>query len=220
MWDRGYEKGEAFVAGVSISLFIHPVMTISLEQIRSALFSYQPHEADLSGYKRAAVLLPLFLKNGELHVLLTKRTESVEHHKGQISFPGGAVDDEDADVVSAALREAEEEIGLPCRSVEILGVLDHYATPSRYSIAPVVGFLRLLPTLAPSSHEVAEIFDVPLSFFLDKHNERIVPVKREGQWRDVYFYNYGEYEIWGVTAAIVRSFLQAVNLSGTMTAQQ
>jgi 8-oxo-dGTP pyrophosphatase MutT (NUDIX family) len=214
------KNSNPFVASQSISLFIHLVMTISLDQIRSVLSSYQPQRAQPANYKLAAVLILLFLKNEELHVLLTRRTKSVEHHKGQISFPGGAIDDGDADAVSAALREAEEEIGLPRVSVEVLGVLDHYATPSRYTIAPVVGFRRSLPTLAPSSHEVAEIFDVPLSFFLDKKNERIIPVKREGQWREVYFYNYGEHEIWGVTAAIIRSFLQTVNLSGTMTTQQ
>lgn len=203
-------KGEPFVASQSISLFIPPAMTVLLDRIRAALSSFQPQKAHPPDYKRAAVLIPLFLKNGELHILLTRRTTSVEHHKGQISFPGGAIDREDADAISAALREAEEEIGLPRESVEVLGVLDLYATPSRYSITPVVGFLHSLPTLAPSSHEVAEIFDVPLSFFLDKLNERIIPVKREGQWRDVYFYNYGDYEIWGVTAAIIRSFLQTI----------
>lgn len=194
-------------------------MTISLDQIRSALSSSPPHQTHPAEYKLAAVLIPLFFKNNELHLLLTKRTESVEHHKGQISFPGGAIDRDDADAVSAALREAEEEVGLPRSSVEILGILDHYATPSRYSITPVVGFLPSLPTLAPSSHEVAEIFDVPLSFFADEKNERIIPVKREGKWREVYFYNHGEYEIWGVTAAIIRSFVRSIT-SGPRTEER
>ncbi len=181
-------------------------MTVTIEQIRRFLKTYQPREKRASHLKRAAILMPFFEKKSALHVLLTKRTESVEHHKGQISFPGGAVDREDADSVVTALRETEEEIGLTRSSVDVLGVFDDYNTPSGYSITPVAGFIATLPLLAPSSHEVAEIFDVPVSFFLDKMNERIVPVMREGKWRDVYFYNYGQYEVWGVTAAILRSF--------------
>lgn len=195
----------------SVEFFVYSSrVNISLNHIRSVLSFAQPQRTQPPEYKRAAVLIALFLKHEELHVLLTRRTESVEHHKGQISFPGGAVDDDDADAVAAALREAEEEIGLPRNAVEVLGVLDHYRTPSRYSITPVVGFLRSLPSFAPSAHEVAEIFDIPLAFFADKKNERIIPVKREGRWREVYFYNYGDYEIWGVTAAIIRSFLHTV----------
>jgi 8-oxo-dGTP pyrophosphatase MutT (NUDIX family) len=160
--------------------------------------------------KRAAVLLPLFHKNEVLHLLFTRRTETVEHHKGQISFPGGAVDEQDTDRAMTALRESEEEIGLHRSEVEVLGVLDDYSTPSGYAITPVVGYLPSIPILMPSSHEVAEIFDVPLEFFLDRKNERAIPVKRNGKWREVYFYNYGQYEIWGVTAAILRSFLSAL----------
>ncbi len=156
------------------------------------------------------MLLPLFHKKDTLHLLFTMRTETVEHHKGQISFPGGAVDEGDTDSATTALRESEEEISLHRSEVEVLGVLDDYNTPSGYAITPVVGYLRAIPTLTPSSHEVAEIFDVPLDFFLDRANERMIPVKRNGKWREVYFYNYGRYEIWGVTAAILRSFLSAL----------
>lgn len=185
-------------------------MTVTIEQIRAFFSTYRPKEQRAPHLKRAAVLMPVFHKNNALHVLLTKRTESVEHHKGQISFPGGVVNERDADSVTTALRETEEEIGLARNAVDVLGVFDDYSTPSGYSITPVVGFVASLPRLAPSSHEVAEIFDVPLSFFLDERNERIVPVMRERKWRDVYFYNYGQYEVWGVTAAILRSFLTAL----------
>ena len=190
-------------------------MTATLEQIRTFLSNYRGRVAGGVALKRAAVLIPLFTKNGRLHLLLTKRTERVEHHKGQISFPGGAVDEEDADTRATALRESEEEIGLSRASVEVLGVFDEYETPSGYQITPVVGYLASVPALTPSSHEVAEIFDVPLDFFLDRNNERTIPVKRNGKWRDVYFYNYGKYEIWGVTAAILRSFLAALTGSGS-----
>ncbi|HEY4613041.1 MAG TPA: CoA pyrophosphatase [Bacteroidota bacterium] len=185
-------------------------MLITLGQIRQFLSDYQPRESRDTGLKRAAVLIPVFQKNGALHLLFTRRTESVEHHKGQISFPGGAVDEHDAGAVATALRETEEEIGLAKASVEILGVFDDYATPSGYSVTPVVGYITTLPRFAPSSHEVAELFDAPLDFFLDKNNERIVNVIRQKKMRDVYFYNYGQYEIWGVTAAILRAFLGAL----------
>lgn len=185
-------------------------MTITREQIRAILAHYPRRPSEDASLRRAAVLIPLFLKNGALHLLLTRRTESVEHHKGQISFPGGAADEQDANSIATALREAEEELGLPRSAVEVLGVLDDYATPSRYSITPVVGFLAAVPTFTPSSHEVAEVFDVPLSFFSDARNERTIPLKRGGRWREVYFYNYGQYEVWGVTAGIIRSFLHAL----------
>ena len=183
-------------------------MTVSLEQIRAFLSSYRPRTSSTQGLKRAAVLVPIFLKNNALHLLFTKRTKSVEHHKGQISFPGGAVDKHDTDAAMTALRETEEEIGLDRSAVEILGAFDDYNTPSGYGITPVVGFLASVPPLTPSSHEVAEIFDVPLDFFLDPANEQVIHVRRNKQWREVYFYNAGEYEIWGVTAAILRSFLR------------
>jgi 8-oxo-dGTP pyrophosphatase MutT (NUDIX family) len=162
------------------------------------------------GLKPAAVLVPFFLKNATLHVLLTKRTDSVEHHKGQISFPGGAVDREDRDTVDAALREAEEEIGLQRSQVDILGAFDDFWTPSGYSITPVVAMLRSVDGLRPNDHEVAAIFDAPVEFFLDKKNERVKKVERDGTVHDVYYYNYGEYEIWGATAAMLRSFLTAL----------
>ena len=198
---------------VSFVNFVDKALIVTLEHIRQFLTQHTPRELYAPGFTRAAVLIPLFLKNGALHVLFTRRTESVEHHKGQISFPGGAADPGDAAAIATALRETEEEIGLARASVEVLGVLDDYATPSGYSITPVAGFVQTIPHFTPSSHEVAEVFDVPLDFFLDKNNERIVNVIRMKKMREVYFYNYGEYEIWGVTAAILRAFLETMKAS-------
>ena len=198
---------------VSFVNFVDKALIVTLEHIRQFLTQHTPRELYAPGLTRAAVLIPLFLKNGALHVLFTRRTESVEHHKGQISFPGGAADPGDADAIATALRETEEEIGLARANFEVLGVLDDYATPSGYSITPVVGFVQTIPNFTPSSHEVAEVFDVPLDFFLDKNNERIVNVIRMKKMREVYFFNYGEYEIWGVTAAILRAFLGAMKAS-------
>ncbi len=158
---------------------------------------------------KAGVLMLLFPKDSELHVLLTKRTSEVEHHKGQISFPGGSVDQSDSDIVMTALREAEEEIGLPGDSVEVLGLFDDIWTPSGFCITPVIGYAAFLPVLTPSAVEVEEILEVPLSVFLKRENETVKKLQRSGTWIEVYFYRHGNNEIWGATAAMVRSFLQA-----------
>lgn len=154
-----------------------------------------------------------YSKNAELHVLLTKRTEDVEHHKGQISFPGGSQDDVDQDLVTTALRESEEEIGLPREGVKVLGLFDEYETPSGFAITPVVASIVVLPPLKPHAVEVAEILEVPLSLFMDKRNERVEQRTPFGVPLDVYFYRFGEHEIWGATAAILRSFLLSLRQS-------
>lgn len=150
----------------------------------------------------------LFRKNHEWYFLMTKRSEEVEHHKGQISFPGGAVDSNDKDIIATALREAEEEIGLHSSKVEILGCLDDHATPTGFVITPVVGYVKNLPSLRAQEEEVHEILEVPLSIFFDKDRERIEQREHHGKKVDVYFYDFGEHEIWGATAKISRDFLQ------------
>lgn len=152
----------------------------------------------------------LFPRNGELHFLLTKRTEDVEHHKGQISFPGGSQDSDDADIIVTALRETEEEIGLSRKSIEVLGMFDEYETPSGFAITTVVGYASHLPTLIPNKDEVAEILEIPVEFFLNGANERVKQMEKFGRMYTVYFYNYGSYEVWGATAGMIRAFLQAL----------
>ncbi|MCI0707849.1 MAG: CoA pyrophosphatase [Ignavibacteriae bacterium] len=192
-------------------------MTVTHDHIRQFLARHTPRKLDSPGLTRAAVLIPMLAKDGALHVLFTKRTKTVEHHKGQISFPGGAIDAGDSDAVAAALREAEEEIGLPRASVDVLGVFHDYVTPSGYCVTPVAGYIAAPPQFVPSSQEVEEVFDVPLEFFLDARNEHIVKVMRRKTVRDVYFYNYGQHEIWGVTAAILRAFLKAMTTTAKTT---
>ena len=180
---------------------------ITLSYIRS-FFTYFCQEAIIdSALIHAGVLVPLFLKNDELHVIFTQRTDEVEHHKGQVSFPGGVMDKEDLTIIDTALREAEEEIGLKRDLVEVLGISHDFRTPSGFCITPVIGFLATVQTFIPNRNEVSEIFDVPLSFFLDPRNERVEQWMRSGKTVNLYFYNYGNYEIWGATAAMLRSFL-------------
>jgi 8-oxo-dGTP pyrophosphatase MutT (NUDIX family) len=151
------------------------------------------------------------MQNGEMSVVFTQRTEEVEHHKGQVSFPGGTMDSIDATIIDTALREAEEEIGLTRSSVEVLGLLNDFCTPSGFCITPVVGFLPIIPSFMLNKTEVSGIFNVPLSFFLDPRNERVEELNRSGKNKRDYFYSYGKYEIWGVTAEILQIFLHTLN---------
>jgi 8-oxo-dGTP pyrophosphatase MutT (NUDIX family) len=186
------------------------VVTDTIRDIRQMFDSYQRQEIVDPGLRRAAILLPLFPKEGEIHLLLTRRTDSVEHHKGQISFPGGVSDPDDAGLAATALRETEEEVGILRTQVEILGILSDLSTPSGFNIAPVVGFIPTLPHLKLHALEVAEIITAPLSFFADPSNERTMTVQRNGLTHRVYRYPFGVHDVWGATAAIVRMFLDAL----------
>jgi 8-oxo-dGTP pyrophosphatase MutT (NUDIX family) len=185
-------------------------MRITVEQVKEFLERLQRRELGKPDLKKAAVLMLFYPKNDDLYVLLTKRTDDVEHHKGQISFPGGSRDDEDDHLVATALRESKEEIGLQPGAVEVLGLFHEYETPSGFAITPVVAYARCLPPLKPNVMEVAEILEVPVSLFLDKGKERVEKITRLGRVIDVYFYRFGEYEIWGATAAILRAFLRSL----------
>ena len=182
-------------------------MLISPEHIRQFFESFQRQECNSRDLFPAGVLVPLFERNGELHVVLTQRTGEVEHHKGQISFPGGVKNEQDITIIETALRETEEEIGLPRNAVNVLGMLNDFQTPSGFRITPVVAFLISVPSFSINTAEVSQIFDVPLSFFLDARNERVERHERSGKIMNVYFYRYGQYEIWGATAAMLQSFL-------------
>lgn len=169
----------------------------------------------IEGFHRAGVLVPLILGRDEADLLFTRRTDHVETHKGQISFPGGMADTGDADIVHTALREAEEELGIGASLVDIKGILDDLAVPSGFIITPVVGILNALPPLAPNPQEVAEAFTVPLQFFSNPANGRSeLRDFREGK-REVWFYQHGEHSIWGATAMIVRSLLLRLGMAGS-----
>lgn len=161
----------------------------------------------VEGFRRAGVLVPLILGAGRPDLLFTRRTDHVETHKGQISFPGGTVDEGDADIVHTALREAEEELGIGANLIDIRGILDDHAVPSGFIITPVVGILDALPLLTPNPQEVAEAFTVPFGFFCNPTNGRSELREYRGGRREVWFYEHGEHIIWGATAMIVRSLL-------------
>ena len=166
----------------------------------------------LDGFRRAGVLVPVVMDQGDAGLLLTKRTDEVETHKGQISFPGGAADAGDADIVQTALREAEEELGIDPSGVEVLGLLDDLATPTGFCITPVLALMVALPPLKPNPMEVAEAFVIPVSFFLNPENGRVELRQFRGEEREVWFYGAGDRLVWGVTAMIIRSLLVRLDL--------
>ncbi|MDR2614038.1 MAG: CoA pyrophosphatase, partial [Candidatus Accumulibacter sp.] len=153
----------------------------------------------------AAVLFPIVLSERGTTVLLTRRTEHLRDHPGQIGFPGGHVEAGDPSPEHTALREAKEEIGLAPRHVEIVGFLPEYHTATGYRITPVVGFLTPPFTLRPDPSEVAEIFEAPLSFLLDPANRQRHMREYRGKTRDFFAIPYEGHFIWGATAGIIVS---------------
>jgi len=155
----------------------------------------------------AAVLVPLVERLSGYTVLLTQRTAHLEHHAGQISFPGGRAEAEDAGPVDTALREAEEEIGLKRQHIfEIAGFLDLYQTVTGFLVTPVVGFVAPPFELTLDGFEVAEAFEVPLDFILDPKNHEQRGMMYKGQQRRYYVIPYENRFIWGATAAMLVSF--------------
>jgi 8-oxo-dGTP pyrophosphatase MutT (NUDIX family) len=151
----------------------------------------------------AAVLIGLVERAEGLHVLLTQRTQHLADHAGQIALPGGRVEPSDPDTVFAALREAEEEIGLPPSNVEVIGRLDTYITGTGFEIAPIVGLVRV-PFLARlDTFEVAELFEVPLAFIVDPANHEQRSRELRGRQRSFYVLPYLNRYIWGATAAML-----------------
>jgi 8-oxo-dGTP pyrophosphatase MutT (NUDIX family) len=169
----------------------------------------------------ASVLVPLVMRDDGLHVLLTRRTDHLRDHAGQISFPGGRAEVFDVDDVATALRETEEEVGLDRRHIEVIGQLPHYTTVTSYRVTPVVALVEPDFSLLLDEFEVAEAFEVPLAFLMSPANHRRHLFEAEGQQRQFLSMPWTgpddngqprEYFIWGATAAMLRNlygFLQA-----------
>ncbi len=157
--------------------------------------------------RRAAVLVPIVQRPEGLTVLLTQRTAHLNTHGGQISFPGGSAEELDSSSIETALRETEEEIGLSRRHVEIVGVLPDHVTASSYLVTPVVGLVTPPFELVAESNEVAEIFEVPLSFLMDgmNHQRMSFELPEGAGRRSFYAMPYERFFIWGATAGMLRN---------------
>jgi 8-oxo-dGTP pyrophosphatase MutT (NUDIX family) len=159
----------------------------------------------------AAVLVGLVDRgHSGLHLVLTRRADHLNAHAGQISFPGGRIDPQDDSPLAAALREAQEEIGVEPRWIDPLGYLDTYETGTGFRILPVVALLDPLAPLTPHAGEVAAIFDVPLTFLMDPANHQRQSRDYQGRTRHYFAIPYGEHYIWGATAGMLVNLYEAV----------
>jgi 8-oxo-dGTP pyrophosphatase MutT (NUDIX family) len=167
----------------------------------------EPVEAP-EGHRRAAVLLPLFVRDGGLRVLLTRRTDTVEHHRGQISFPGGVEEEDDDSPWTTAMRETEEELGIAPGDVRLLGALTPLVTVTDFFVEPFVGAIPYPHVLRPAAAEIAEVIDVPIAALLDPKalELRVLPGREE----PTLFYHFGSHVIWGATARMLKELLDAL----------
>ena len=150
----------------------------------------------------AAVLVPLVLRD-DITVLFTQRAKRMSKHSGQISFPGGHVDDEDIDAEATALRETEEEVGINSAYIEIIGRLDNFTIRTGFLVTPIVGFLKPPFVITPNDHEVDEVFEVPFSFLMDHNNHQRHKRELNGQNCDYFAIPYEGRYIWGATAGML-----------------
>ena len=160
---------------------------------------------------RAAVLVLFVYRSGVPVLVFGKKTEDVPHHKGQFSFPGGVVQHSDGSVVEAALREAQEEIGLEASAVEVLGLFDDIPTTvTNFVITPVLGLARGEPIFRPDGREIERVIEIPLAHLLQPAAFRVEQWEREGVRRPVVFVSYGDDVVWGTTGRILSELLDAI----------
>lgn len=180
--------------------------------IAEVLQSHTVRELSVPGRRLAAVLVPLFRHNGDYGVLFTQRSDTMPHHRGQIAFPGGAHESQDVSLEHTALRESAEEIGLQPEDVQILGQLDDLLTnSSNYLVRPFVGVLPYPYPFEIDRRETTSIIEVPLAF-LRQNNPHTPEVRyHEGRIVESFFFDYGDHTIWGVTAKIVKQFLDLLD---------
>ena len=161
----------------------------------------------------AAVLVPITDRD-EPGVILTQRTDTMRRHAGQIAFPGGRIDPEDAGPIAAALREAEEEIALDPGNVDIVGEADRYRTVTGFEVTPVIGVIPPDLVMRPSEAEVARVFEVPFRFILDPANHVEATTEWQGQERHYYEILYDGHRIWGATAAMIVNLSRRLRWTG------
>jgi 8-oxo-dGTP pyrophosphatase MutT (NUDIX family) len=160
--------------------------------------------------RKAAVLIPLYSKQGQTHILFTKRTDKVEHHKGQISFPGGMQDPQDKTLEKTALRETWEEMGIQKRDVRVLGRTDNFLTNTRFLVTPFVGRIPYPYGFIINEDEIDRVIEVPLRNLLDPNIFEIKQIEHDKIMWDIHYYFYNGDMIWGVTGFLLSNFLSIV----------
>jgi len=182
---------------------------ICSKEIQRKLDSLTPRRLSEECPGEAAVLIGLVQRDGQTCLLLTRRTEDVATHKGQISFPGGMREPEDLSSVDTALRETQEELGLPSSSIEILGEFHEYLAVTDQRVRCHAGSIAPDAKFQPQSSEVAYVLEVPFEFFAE--TDPVVEQRfRQGRIQDIYFYNFHGETIWGLTARIIKDFVDFV----------
>lgn len=183
-----------------------------LERLRTILAERPAIEIHAPTQRRACVLIPLIRNGDHWSILFTRRAENLAAHSGQISFPGGSVEANES-LEDAAIREAEEEVGIPPHAVELIGRLDDTITHSGFLVAPFVGVIHEPVEYVMQESEVVEIFEVPVEALLDPRNPEVRYVPFRDRRFPAYFYHHGRYEIWGLTGRMLKAFLDLVWLA-------
>jgi 8-oxo-dGTP pyrophosphatase MutT (NUDIX family) len=167
---------------------------------------------DNNSYKIAAVLFPLIEKNNQLNVILTTRSKDLPSHPGQVCFPGGKLEKKDKNLIECAKRESYEEVGIKSKQITLLGQLDDCITGTNYKVTPVIGLIdsNYIPVI--QEKEVADIFEVPLDYFIEKNNKKLESANYKGKSYTYYQYNWKDKKIWGSTARIIVNFCEIMNL--------
>jgi mutator protein MutT len=181
----------------------------ALTRLRAILGRRPAVEIVAPNHRRACVLIPLIRKNGGWSIVFTKRSEALAAHSGQIAFPGGAVEPGET-LEEAAVREAEEEVGIPPRDVELIGRLDDVITHSGFLVAPFAGVIHEPLEYVIQESEVVEVFEVPVEALLDVDNPEVRYVPFRAKHYPAYFYHYRQYEIWGLTGRMLKAFLDLI----------
>lgn len=184
----------------------------ALDRLRRTLAGRVSIAIDAPQLRRACVLIPLIRAGDAWSLLFTRRAQNMASHSGQIAFPGGAVEEGEA-LPDAAVREAEEEVGIPAAGVELIGRLDDLVTNSGFLVAPFVGVIHEPIDYIIQESEVVEVFEVPIDALLDPSKPEVRYVTFRNRKHPAYFYSYGEYEIWGLTGRMLKEFLDMVWLA-------
>lgn len=181
----------------------------ALERLRVILANRPAVEIHAPQHRRACVLVPMIRNARGWSLLYTRRSENLASHSGQIAFPGGSVEGDES-LEDAAIREAQEEVGIPSHSVELIGRLDDLITHSGFLVAPFVGVIHEPFEYVMQESEVVEVFEVPLDALLDMRNPEVRYVPFRNRRFPAYFYQYEAYEIWGLTGRMTKAFLDLV----------